>query len=230
MLDELTREVFMRKMLIVLSLVLLLPCVLAAQEEQEWIAIYGHTYFTPPEMVGTVTTVVAFLEPPAGFSYPFSVDFGAYEYTFYFQSTITSVVPDMFTTEITYADAEFYIYEDPSENGDYGVNPPNATSPSTFQDGTLILQGTFFNILRSDDNFGFVEPTIVADCVFTGGTKFGELIQGGDWVMHGGLSTDPFSTNIPTGYQQAWITKIFYTGDPVSVQSSTWGCIKSLFR
>ncbi len=214
----------MKKMLIVICSGLLLLSVGASAQEQ--IEIYGATYFTPPEAVGTLVTVVAHLEPPVGFSYPFPVDFSTYEYTFYFQSTITSIITGMFSIDITYADGEFFIYEDAAKNGDYGTYPPNATSPSTFMDGTLILKGTLFNIYRSDDPFGFLEPSIISECLFTGGTKLGELVKPDEWTMHGGLSTDP--EIYPEGYQQGWITKIFFTGT-VDGDSSTWGAIKSLY-
>lgn len=216
----------MKNLLSVLCFVLvLLPMGVSAQD-QEQIALYGYSYFLPPEGVGTVTTVVGMLEPPVGFTYPFMVDFGTYEYTFYFETVIVAVVPGPFSNDLFYADTDIFIYEDIAQDADYGTDPPNVTSPSTFQDGTLALQGTFSSILRSDDPFGFFEPVVTAGCTFTGGTKLTELAQGPNWSVHGGLILNDPST--PPGYQHAWILKIFFTG-PLPVEDSTWGSIKAQF-
>lgn len=216
----------MRKATTILFILSVLPVALAAQDPEQF-EIYGYSYFTPPEEVGTVTTVVAFLEPPVGFTYPITVDFATNEYTFYFQSTIESITPDAFTTTYNYADAPFYMYEDPSKNGDYGTYPPNGTSPSTFQNGTVILTGTLSNIVRIDYSGGFPAPVILADCTFTGGTKFSELVQGENWSFHGDLPDDPL-LGIPPGYKRNWQTKIV-TG-PVPAENTTWGSIKALYK
>jgi hypothetical protein len=215
----------MKRLLVALAFVCLLSPGMSAAVEQ--MVINGFTYFTPPEGVGTQATLVAQLDPPYGFDYPMTVDFSTNEYTFYFQSTIQSISVGPVTTTISYADASFAIYEDPSKNGDYGVNPPNGTSPSTFQDGTPILTGTLSNVTRIDYNLGFPEPTIVADCTFTGGTKLSELIQGNNWTLHGGISSNPLA-GIPTGYQQSWSLKIVFSG-PLPVEEYTWGGIKALY-
>lgn len=127
------------------------------------------------------------LEPPIGFTYLFTVDFNTYEYTFYFETMIVAIIPGPFSTDIFSADTEIYIYEDPVKNADDGIDPPNGTSPLTFQDGTLALQGTLSGIVRSDDPMGFFDPTLIANCLFTGGTKLPELVQGPNWATHGGL-------------------------------------------
>lgn len=216
----------MRKLLAAFCIMLLVvPAVLSAQD-QEQIELYGYSYFTPPEDVGTVTTVVGTLEPPVGFTYPFTVDFSAYEYTFYFETAITAIVPGPFSTDIFYADTDVYIYEDPAQNADYGSDPPNGTSPSSFRDGTLALRGTFSGIMRSDDPMGFYEPVVTASCTFTDGTKLPELVQGPNWSVHGGLILSDPTT--PPGYQHAWVLKIFFTG-PLPVQDSTWGSIKAQY-
>lgn len=216
----------MRILLVALCVVFLFLSADVSAQDQEQIALYGHSYFIPPEDVGTITTVVGELEPPVGFTYPFTVDFGSYEYTFYFETMIVAVMPGPFSTDIFYADSEIFIYEDPARNADYGTNPPNGTSPSSFRDGTLALHGTFSSIMRSDDPFGFFEPVVTSNCTFTGGTKFPELAQGPNWSAHGGLILNDPST--PPGYQHAWILKIFFTG-PMPVQDTTWGGIKALY-
>lgn len=55
----------MRKLLIVAVLIaFVIPTSVLALEQ---IVPYGYSYFTPPEGVGTVTTVLGFLDPPVGF-------------------------------------------------------------------------------------------------------------------------------------------------------------------
>jgi hypothetical protein len=202
---------------------LLLPSISPAQEQ---FVINGYSYFTPPEGVGTVTTVVAFLDPPNGFTYPVTLDFVNNEYTFYFQSAIATVTPGPVTTEYNYAAAQFYIYEDATKNGNFGINPPNATSPSTFQDGTVVLTGTISNLRRTDYNMPFPEPFFLAECTFTGGTKFGELVQGNNWNWHGGLSSNPVF--VLQGYRHRWASKIVFAG-PLPAEQTTWGNIKALY-
>ena len=215
----------MRKLLIVAVLIAFVVPTTAFGLEQ--MVPYGYSYFTLPEGVGTVTTVLGLLDPPAGFDYPFPVDFANNEYTFYFETTIESMAPGPFITEIFYANTTFTIYEDPAKNGSYGTNPPNATAPSTFQDGTVILTGEFVDIVRIDYNFGFPEPTALGTINFTGGSKLGQLSGGGiNWVFHAGLSTNPI-TGIPAGYQHNWSCKI--TKGTVPVEQSSWGAIKSLY-
>ena len=212
----------MRKLLVfAVLLVSLLPAAVYAQVQ---FVPVGYSYYTAPEGVGTVTTVVGFLDPPAGFTYPFSVDFANNEYTFYFQTTITSIVPLAVTTEYHYANTTFYIYQDPSKNGTYGTNPPNGTSPSTFRDGTLVLSGDFTDIVRLNYNFGFPQPTALGTVNFTGGTKLGELSQS-NWNFHAGVSaTVP---GIPAGYKQNWSCKL--VPGTVPVEHTTWGSIKNLY-
>ena len=207
----------MKRLLIAFVAVLLIPAAIAGAEQIE---LYGFTSFTPPEEIGTVVTVLCFLEPPIGFDYPFATDFTTNEYTFACRMTVSSVLTTPFSVEYEYADADFASYEDPARDGDY------AAGPASFENGTPVLVGTLSRIARSDDAFGFLEPTMIADCVFTGGVKLDELVQGPNWTMHGGLSTDPLMHQIPSGYQQAWINKIFFTG-PVSVEDATWSEIKT---
>jgi hypothetical protein len=215
----------MRKLLIVAVLIAFVIPTSAFGLEQ--MVPYGYSYFTPPEGVGTVTTVLGLLDPPVGFDYPFPVDFAANEYTFYFETIIESMTPGPMTTEIFYANTTFTIYEDPSKNGDYGTNPPNGTAPSTFQDGTVILTGDFIDIVRLDYNMGFPEPTVLGTINFTGGMKLGQLSGGGvNWVLHGGLSSNPM-TGIPAGYQHNWSLKI--VKGTVPVEETSWGKIKSLY-
>lgn len=214
----------MRTLLTIVFILSMITVVSSSAQTQ--FSLYGFSYFTPPEGVGTVTTVVGLLEPPVGFSYPIALDFGNNEYTFYFQATIASVTPGPVTTTIGYSDAAFFIYQDPSKNATYGVLPPNATAPASFRDGTVVLSGTLSDLTRINYNMGFPEPTVVGACDFTGGTRLGELSQTA-WTYHGGLSSNPL-LGIPTGYRHRWATKMV-PSTAVPVQESTWGAVKDRY-
>lgn len=214
----------MRTLLAVVFVVSVMTVVGSSAQTQ--FSMYGFSYFTPPEGVGTVTTVVGRLEPPVGFSYPIALDFTNNEYTFYFQTTITSVTTGPLTSTYTYGDATLSIYEDPSKNSAYGTSPPNAVSPSTFRDGTLILSGTLSELSRLNYNMGFPEPAIVGAWECTGGTRFADLTVK-NWTYHGGLSNNPM-VGVPVGYGHRWATKMV-PATTVPAEEATWGEVKDRY-
>lgn len=217
----------MKKLLTVIALTVLLAAPTASLALVQMLP-FGFSYFTPPEAVGTATTIVGFLDPPVGFDYPFTVDFANNEYTYEITATILSIMPGPVSTTIIYSGATISIYEDASMNGDYGVSPPNGTAPSTFQDGTVILTGNITNLTRLDFNFGFPEPTAVGTINFTAGAKLSELTQGGaGWTFHAGISSNPI-TGIPGGYQRNWACKITPPAT-VPVEETTWGRVKTIY-
>jgi hypothetical protein len=114
------------------------------------------------------------------------------------------------TRVVTYGGGALTIYVDflPS-NHDYGVNPPNATSPSTFTDGfSTYLDGFFTDFTLT----------------FTGGDVFPLLTDPDGWT---------FGSNIagfgPTGYDLELNGDVYLQG-PVSVEPNSWGQIKGLYR
>jgi hypothetical protein len=69
---------------------------------------------------------------------------------------------------VHYSGGELTFHRDPSQDHDFGVDPPNATSPSTFVNGTLCLRGEL-----QDFRLYYHEPTgagsMEATVVFTEG-------------------------------------------------------------
>ena len=105
--------------------------------------------------------------------------------------------------------------------------PPNATSPSTFTDGTLYLDATsnhwvaYINQYTTGDEIGSFET----DLVFTGGSHVGEVGGAGSTgYSFAGLTKNPHAS-IPAGYKERIDGQEFVTG----TKSSTWGAIKSLY-
>lgn len=120
------------------------------------------------------------------------------------------------------------IYEGLVVNADFGVNPENATVPSTFTDGeTLLLQGTMSNLVTQTNDFsphqvGFAESAII----WTGGSRFAD-VQDCPALFTGGLTWN--NEVKPEGYLFRHDGKIDREC-PTPTQPSTWGRIKSLYR
>jgi len=149
-----------------------------------------------------------------------------YSYTWYIRGLISQGESINGTTHIVqYSGGLLTIYVDslPS-NADYGVDPPNATSPATFTDGfSTYLDGEFgdftltYNVATSTGSF-------VGDLTFTGGDVFPLLVDPTGWTF--GANIAGFS---PGGYDLELNGEVFLQG-PSSVDASTWGSIKSLYR
>jgi hypothetical protein len=155
-----------------------------------------------------------------------------FEYTFYAAgliSTGTVAVGPPATTfyTTTYVGGTIDIYEDTTPDATFDPNPPNDSVPSTFQNGTLILSGSFTSFVTQTNNFtafdtGNAEGTIQ----WTGGTLV-ERVQECPGLFNGGLTWLP-SLLIP-GYLFRHDGKVD-RNCPTPEQGSTWGTIKKLYR
>lgn len=158
----------------------------------------------------------------------FGVDLGTEELTFYVSSLISNGPTDFFgNTQINYTGGILEIYQDPLMNADWGVNPPNATSPGSFQEGSLFFAGAFTAFTMYFDpsgSYGSFEGTldgvagsiidgVCSDCVYTWGGAF----QTGSGAQ------------IPEGY---WIQVdgVFEIDAAVSSEAASWGSVKALFN
>jgi hypothetical protein len=122
-------------------------------------------------------------------------------------------------------------YEDPKSGGtaaQYGVHPPNATAPSTFVDGTLILGGSLQNMYLWYD---YVGNTGAFNADFT--LDEGSLLylipesQRAGWTISG-LAGRP-NPAVPEGYDHQINGEVRIPG-VTSAQHKTWGALKSLYR
>lgn len=197
-----------------------------ASAQQAIIRVSGEAWETgayPPSIpgdqlqaVGIVNDIVAplFWQP------------NLHSYTFYMRNLISLGEVIFGTTHVvTYSGGQLTFYRDslPS-NADYGINPPNATSPSTFTDGDAIyLDGMFtdftlvFNTATSAGSFS-------GTLNFTGGIVFPHLIDPNGWTFGSdiaGLS--------PQGYDLE-LNGDVYTDGPIAIEPQSWGNIKSLYR
>ena len=112
--------------------------------------------------------------------------------------------------------------------GTYGVNPPNATSPSTFTDGSMRLTGNIDGFVLSYDfgtNSGNFSGTMTQD----GGPDLIYIPTGerGGWTL-GGLAGRPNNT-IPNGYDDQ-VSGECRIPDATPTAHKSWGAVKSLYR
>lgn len=124
-------------------------------------------------------------------------------------------------------DGSFQIYEDLLSGGtnrDYGVNPPNATAPPTFEDGTVILGGFFTSLsilVDLTNGTASLNGTITFYC----GEGWGDLPCYEGWTFAG----ETMEVGTPDGYIWA-IDGLVYVEEVTSTQETSWGGIKSLFQ
>lgn len=176
----------------------------------------GNTY----EVVATVPQLGA----------PLTFNFGINEYTCVLTG-LTSVSKMALGTFdiIGYSGGTLSVYCDALLGGTvatYGVNPPNATAPSSFTDGTTILVGNLTNFQLVYDN-STQTGSFEGDLNFTGGSQIGNFPsnQRSGWTFAGVTSNSPIT---PTGYKHQ-VDGSVYLDNPVPVQASTWSGIKGLY-
>ena len=161
-----------------------------------------------------------------------TADFTNNQYTYQFKdlSAIASEAapPYLF---LFYSNGRFRIWEDPISTGtnrDYGVNPPNATAPSTFTDGTLILGGVVSNFILTLD-LSNNNGSFNGDITFDEGSQQGSIPAASlnGWTFAG--LTSGGGSGTPEGYAHQVDGEIRVPG-PVPARSTSWGKVKDLFR
>jgi hypothetical protein len=130
------------------------------------------------------------------------------EYTFYIyglisQGTVATGPPGTTFYATAYSGGFIEVYEDNSPESSFDPNPPSATVPSNYTDGTLILSGFFTSFHTQTNNFtaysvGNAEGTIT----WNGGTLLGVWTnnQGSacPGLFNGGTTWN--ATVVPPGY------------------------------
>jgi len=128
-------------------------------------------------------------------------------------------------------------YEDPFSGGTapvYGINPPNATAPSTFTDGTVAIGGHTYNFVIFYD-YGLGQGDFQGNMDIDEGSYQGYIPTASlpGWIL-GGLSGShslfgPPNTSVPAGYDHQ-VSGECYRQDPTSTTHRSWGAIKALYR
>ncbi len=221
----------MRKMLKICGIaVLLLSIAFAApglgqNPEIDYLGYAWETGGFLPSEIGDILYMTA----SAGLIDPiFGVDLGTEEVTFYMYDLVSQGEIDMGGNNvlINYIGGTLEIWRDAAQNADYGVYPPNATSPAYFMDGTLMFRGNFtymsvyVNLVGNgafEGALNGVEGEIInevcVDCAYTWG---GTILKG-------------TGAQIPDGYDLQ-VDGVFEIDGAVANEQSTWGDVKSLFN
>ena len=156
-------------------------------------------------------------------------DLGTYEVTLYFYDLVSTgefVDGGTGNTFVSYAGGTLEVYRDAAKNADWGVFPPNATSPSTFMDGTLLFQGSFtsFNMVLTPSGAGAYEGLLDGiaglilsdfcdDCAYTWGGSF----------------TQDTGAQIPDGYDLQ-LDGVLELDQAVPAEPTAWGALKALYK
>ena len=157
----------------------------------------------------------------------FEVDLGVDELTLHVYGLLSVGEVDLgYYTIVTYSGGYLEMYQDSSNNADWGINPPNATVPGTFADGELFFAGEFTDLAiyyfadgtgSFTGNLNGVSGTMIdtgcTGCIYTWGGAFtwdsgAQILEGYDLQIDGVLEIDA----------------------AVSTDAATWGSVKSLFN
>jgi hypothetical protein len=157
----------------------------------------------------------------------FGVNLATHEVTFHAYGLISTgqFVDGFGNTIVAYAGGTLDIWVDAAEDADWGTNPPNATSPSTFSNGSLLFSGSFtsFTVVITPGGAGAYEGTLdgVGGTVLAGGCS-------GCAFTWGGAFTSDVGAQIPTGYDLQ-MDGVFELDNAVSTESTGWGALKARF-
>ena len=169
------------------------------------------------------------------------VDFSTYEYTIYIRNL--SVIARFFAfpnLTVQFANngrGSYYADAFPGAGGTaatYGINPPNATAPSTFTDSTADIN-TGERITGRVDNFVLVYNFSTSQGSFGGNMTLDggkDIIyvpgpQRSGWTLAGLLG--PPNATIPAGYDHQVDGECRIPGKTPAAHH-TWGAIKALYR
>jgi hypothetical protein len=159
------------------------------------------------------------------------------EYTFIFRGLIAqpTVVtgPPAFTFYTTnYAGGIIELYEGSPRNSSFAPNPENAIVPSTFQDGVLLLSGTFSSFYVQTNNFTLAKSGNMEGNILWSGGSLLPLLNDGNNQPCPGLFTGGItwkSDVLIDGYVFRHDGKIDLNC-PVAAAPSTWGKLKATYR
>jgi hypothetical protein len=226
----------MKRGFLLLLFTALLSGPLPAQADEFLLGFVGFDYEDPDPSPGTYLAIgdgykaVGFVTSFGGDLTPY-VDTVNNEYTFYlFGLTVATRDFDGVNLLVTFNDnGRMRYYEDSKTSGtnaQYGVNPPNATAPSTFIDGTLALGGDvdqfilFYDFDANQGGYsGHMEQDEGADLIWVDPI--------GGWTLAGLLGRP--NPTIPNGYDNQ-ISGECRIQEVVPTSHKTWGAIKATYR
>ncbi|MEZ5063971.1 MAG: hypothetical protein R3B81_04510 [bacterium] len=213
------------KKVTVLALTLLALASPAFAQTEQILHVSGHSWEDggfPPSNVGDKLSAVGVLN---AIEEPLVWDTANYAYNYYIRDLVSLGEAVFGTTRVAdYSGGLFTVYVDwlPS-NADYGVNPPNATVPSTFTDGISTYVDGFFTEFTMTFNAATASGSFVGNLTFTGGDVFALLSSTDGWTFGANIANVS-----PDGYDLQMNGDVYL--EIVSVDEQTWGGIKGLYR
>jgi hypothetical protein len=183
----------------------------------------------PPSNAGDILSFVGVVD---AIDSRFGVNFATEEVTLYASGLTSTGQVDLGggLLSIAYTGGNLELWRDPSQDHDYGTNPPNATAPSSFVNGTLFLSGPLSNF------FMFYDPATgsgayEADANFTAGSGLVTLnqIQANGYTFGGTLDASGSGGNLPAGYDLQ-VDGVIEVEVIVGVEDKSWSEIKGLYR
>ncbi len=159
----------------------------------------------------------------------FGVDLSGAEVTLHFYDLVSNGEfhdPVSGWTIISYSGGMVDVRSDPSFDADWGVFPPNATSPATFDNGELLFRGSFtsFTLTLAANGSGALEG--MADGI--AGSQLANICSGCAYGF-AGVFTASTGAQLLDGYDmQIDGTLDINSSVPVAAASS-WGNVKSLY-
>lgn len=207
----------------------------AAQAQTLFVDYFGYDYESPnpnPSTFGEPGSIYNSLGPSPNLFAPLVADTANNQYT-YFMTALTPINVQNFGSfvVIDYAPGgSFQVWEDSKTSGTqyvFGINPPNGTSPGTFTDGTLFVDGAL-------DQFQIVLNTATGSGSFnaiftmTGGSQLVNVPvnQRAGWTFAGTTANE---LNRPSGYDHQVDGQVFLN-EPVPAKASSWGAVKARYR
>lgn len=159
----------------------------------------------------------------------FGVDLSSQEGTLYIDglTSLGSTLDEPTgATVISYSGGTITVYADGVRNSDWGINPANATVPSTFTDGSLIFSGVFtsFTVRMLASGLGIFEGQIDG----TGGSALGGPCSNCAYTFSGTFS-EPTGANIPLGYD-VQVDGILTVESAIATETINWGSLKQLYN
>jgi hypothetical protein len=221
------------------------PAFATGPEDELLISFTGFDYQSPNPSgtyldLGEGYKVVGFVTSAGPLLAPW-VDYTSYEYTIYIRDLTVNgrffTFPNLTVTFANNGRGSYYadnFVVDGGTAATYGINPPNATAPSTFIDGTLD-PNTGERVTGDVDNFVLVynfstsQGSFAGNMTLDGGPDltYVPVPQRPGWVL-GGLLGPPNAT-IPTGYDHQVDGECRIPGKTPAAHT-TWGAIKALYR
>jgi len=226
----------MKRVTLLLFFALCLAAVPAsAQTDVFLLGFAGYDYQDPNPVPGTYLALgegykaIGFVTSFGAYLAPF-VDTFANQYTYnYYDLTVQSYFYEDGYTEVGFANpGRGRFYEDSATPAAYGVFPPNATAPSTFTDGTVILGGHIEDMVLTYDDYAN-QGGFTGKIHFDEGSLLGQIpaAQRDGWTLSG-LAGRP-NPAIPPGYDHQISGECRIPG-PTPATHKTWGALKALYR